>query len=414
MGAAPRTEPAPGPKPRPLRWKRTLYAMFIAQMLAIVGFSLRAPFLPFFLQDLGASSVDEATLWSGLINAGGAGIMAITAPFWGVIADRYGRKPMVLRSMFAAACTVGLMGVATAPWHLLALRFVEGAFAGTVTASTALVASSSPKDRLGYSLGLVQTAVFSGASLGPLFGGGLADLIGYRATFAVSSAMLAGGGLIVLFLVEERFTRQPRQARGAGGLRASTAWLLAPLMATMIVTMFVIRFASSSVQPIIPLYVQELAHQSAGSASTLAGLALGILGVTSAVAAIYFGRLGDKIGHRKILIWCAAGAGAIYLPMAIVNAPWQLIVLQALFGVAAGGLMPSANAIVGAATEPERRGVLYGMTAAASSLGGFFGPLIGAATAAALSFSFTFASVGILLLAMTAWVARVFERVGDG
>jgi DHA1 family multidrug resistance protein-like MFS transporter len=340
--------------------------------------------------------------------------MAITAPFWGVIADRYGRKPMVLRSMFAAACTVGLMGVATAPWHLLALRFVEGAFAGTVTASTALVASSSPKDRLGYSLGLVQTAVFSGASLGPLFGGGLADLIGYRATFAVSSAMLAGGGLIVLFLVEERFTRQPRQARGAGGLRASTAWLLAPLMATMIVTMFVIRFASSSVQPIIPLYVQELAHQSAGSASTLAGLALGILGVTSAVAAIYFGRLGDKIGHRKILIWCAAGAGAIYLPMAIVNAPWQLIVLQALFGVAAGGLMPSANAIVGAATEPERRGVLYGMTAAASSLGGFFGPLIGAATAAALSFSFTFASVGILLLAMTAWVARVFERVGDG
>src|SRR5215216_2675445 len=118
-------------------WKRTLYAVWIAQMLAIIGFSLRVPFLPFYLKDLGADSVDQVAVWSGLINAGGAGVMAITAPIWGVISDRHGRKPMVLRSMFAATITVGLMGFATAPWQLLSLRFVEGAFTGTVTASTA-------------------------------------------------------------------------------------------------------------------------------------------------------------------------------------------------------------------------------------------------------------------------------------
>lgn len=157
------------------------------------------PVLALFLKDLGADSGNQATLWSGLINAGGAGVMAITAPFWGVLSDRYGRKPMLLRSMFAAPFTVGLMGFATAPWHLLALRFVEGAFTGTVTASTALVAAASPKARLGYSLGLVQTAVFSGASPCPLFGGLLADQIGYRPTFAVSAALLGSAGVIVLF-----------------------------------------------------------------------------------------------------------------------------------------------------------------------------------------------------------------------
>src|SRR5262245_35336736 len=97
-------------------WRRTLYAVVIAQTLAIIGFSLRTPFLPFFLQDLGATSDKQAAIWSGLINAGGAGVMAITAPIWGIVSDRYGRKPMVLRSMFAATVTVGLMGLATAPW----------------------------------------------------------------------------------------------------------------------------------------------------------------------------------------------------------------------------------------------------------------------------------------------------------
>jgi DHA1 family multidrug resistance protein-like MFS transporter len=396
---------------RPISWRRTLYAITIAQTLAIVGFSLRVPFLPFYLQDLGAKSIDEATIWSGLLSAGAAGVMTITAPFWGVISDRRGRKPMVLRAMFAASITVGLMAVATAPWHLLALRLIEGGLAGTVTASTALVAAAAPKERLGFSLGLVQTAVFSGSSLGPLFGGVLADQIGYRPTFLVSSGMLLAAGLIVVFLVHERFERQPRgPERGIAALRAGAAWMLAPLMITMIGMLFIIRLASSAVQPIIPLYVAVIGHEAAQNASTLAGFALGILGLTSAVSAVYLGRLGDRLGHRRILVVCIFAAGLLYLPMAAVQAPWHLIVLQGLFGVAAGGLIPAANALVGAATEPERRGALYGMTSAASSFGGFIGPLAGAGIAATLGFRVTFLGVAMLLLALGIVAVRVFSR----
>jgi DHA1 family multidrug resistance protein-like MFS transporter len=393
-------------------WKRTLYAVWIAQTLAIIGFSLRVPFLPFYLQDLGADSADQAAVWSGLINAGGAGVMAITAPIWGVVSDRYGRKPMLLRSMFAATITVGLMGFATAPWQLLVLRFIEGAFTGTVTASTALVAASAPKERLGYSLGLVQTAVFSGASLGPLFGGLLAAQLGYRPTFLIAAAMLGSAGLIVLFFVQEQFTPVPRGAeRGLRAFRASTSWLMSSLMLTMIGVMICVRLASSITQPFIPLFIESIEPViSDQRSSLLAGLAFGVLGLTSAISSIWFGKLGDRRGHRPVLFWCALGAGLLYLPMALVQAPWQLIVLQGCFGVAAGGLIPSANAIAANATPPERRGVLYGVLAAAASIGGFIGPLSGAALATAFGFRITFAVTGMLLLGLAVVAARVFGR----
>lgn len=385
-------------------------------MLAIVGFSLRTPFLPYYLQDLGASSDDSAALWSGLINAGGAGVMALTAPLWGALADRRGRRPMLIRAMFCATCTVGLMGLATAPWQLLGLRFIEGAFTGTVTAATALVAASAPKDRLGYSLGMIQMAVFSGSSLGPLFGGVLSDQIGYRATFVVAASMLFTGGLIVTFIVRERFTpveRKPTGERGFKALRSSNAWMFTGIMGSMILMLLASRFASSAVQPIIPIFVEQMKNGGklwGLSSATTSGLALGMLGLTSALSSIFLGRLGDKRGHRRILLACALGGGILYLPMALATSSWQLVLLQGLFGIAAGGLVPAANAIVAHRTPVEQRGVIYGITAAAASIGGFFGPLVGSGVAAVIGFSAAFVITGLFLLSATWVVWRSFRR----
>jgi DHA1 family multidrug resistance protein-like MFS transporter len=396
-------------------WRRNLYAITIAQALAIMGFSLRESFLPFYLKSLGADSTGSAAIWSGLISAGGAGVMAFSAPFWGVVSDRRGRKPMLLRAMFGALFTVSLMGLATQPWHLLALRFLEGALTGTVTASTALVASSAAKEKLGFSLGLVQTAVFSGASLGPFLGGLLADEIGYRPTFAVAGAFLGSAGLIVLFFVKEEFTPVPRgQTKGLRALRASTSWLMVPMLLTMTGVLFAVRFAQMSTRPILPLYVEHVGGFAGESgdarAASLSGIALGLLGLTSAVAAVYLGRRGDKVGHRKILLGSIFGAGLIYMPMAAVTGVWQLILLQALFGIAAGGLIPAANALIAEWTPRERRGVSFGISAAAGSLGGTFGPLAGSATAASLGFRAAFLGTGLILLALAAGVAYVFAR----
>src|ERR671920_633186 len=152
-------------------WNVTLYAVWVGQLLALIGFSSRVPFLPFYLGDLGVGDISGQALWSGAINAAGAAAMAITAPIWGLLADRYGRKPMLLRGLFGGAGVVTLMGFATAPWQLLVLRVFEGSMTGTVAAAAALVATSAPRHRMGYALGMVQTAVFAGAAGGPLLGG---------------------------------------------------------------------------------------------------------------------------------------------------------------------------------------------------------------------------------------------------
>ena len=399
-------------------WNVTLYAVWAGELLALVGFSSRVPFLPFYLGDLGVSDVSGQALWSGAINAAGAAAMAITAPIWGLLADRYGRKPMLLRGLFGGAGVVVLMGFANAPWQLLGLRVLEGALTGTVAAATALVATSAPKRRLGYALGMVQTAVFAGAAAGPLFGGFAYDRIGPRATFVLAGAMLFCGGVTVALLARERFTRVATHAMTDEGqgrwrrFRTSGAFLFTSAMLTMLGAIFAVRLIAVAMQPIIPLFVQQLSPDDPHVA-TVAGIVLGSAGFTSAFAAAYFGRLGDRTGHRRVLAISLLGAGLVYLPMAFVRDPWQLALLQALMGVAAGGLIPSANALIAHLTPVERRGAIFGLTAAISAVGGFIGPLVGAFLATSLSFRATFIASGTLLLAVAAmviWSAETTAR----
>jgi DHA1 family multidrug resistance protein-like MFS transporter len=383
-----------------ISWRRNLYAIWAAQLLAIMGFSLRTPFLPLFFGDLGVDTRAGQALWTGIILSVGAAMMAITSPIWGAIADRKGRRPMLLRAQFASFVTIGLTAFVTAPWQILGLRVVEGALAGTVTAATALIAVTMPRERLGFGLGMIQTAVFSGSAIGPLAGGLLADNLGYRPTFVVASLMLLSAGFITLLVVQERF--EPAE-RAEDDPKAASAWrlLLGPVLLSLTFAMLAIRFASSAVQPVIPLFVAQLSDGS-GSTSSLAGITLGVLGLTSAVSSVYFGRLGDKRGHHLILIGAALGAGLIYLPMSAAQNPWQLIVLQAIFGVFAGGMIPAANALIASVTDPGRRGTVFGLMNTAASLGGFLGPLAGAGLAASIGFRATFLATGFVLLAMVA------------
>ena len=402
-------------------WSVTLYAVWVGQLLALIGFSSRVPFLPFYLGDLGVGDVSGQALWSGAINAAGAAAMAITAPIWGLLADRYGRKPMLLRGLFGGAVIVAMMGFASTPWQLLALRVLEGTLTGTVAAATALIATSAPKRRLGYALGMVQTAVFAGAATGPLLGGFAYDRIGPRATFALAGTMLFCGGVTVAFLARERFTRVATHSMTDEGqsrwrrLRTSGAFFFTAAMLTMLAAIFAVRLIAMAMQPIIPLFVQQLAPDDPHVA-TVAGLVLGSAGFTSAFAAAYLGRLGDRTGHRRVLAISLLAAGLVYLPMAVVREPWQLALLQALMGVAAGGLIPSANALVAHLTPVERRGAIFGLTAAISAVAGFIGPLAGAFLATSLGFRATFIASGTLLLtvaAMVIWSQGAAESSGQ-
>jgi DHA1 family multidrug resistance protein-like MFS transporter len=138
-------------------------------------------------------------------------------------------------------------------------------------------------------------------------------------------------------------------------------------------------------------------------------LTLGVAGLTSAVAAVLIGRRADRVGHGKVLIVATVAAGLLFIPLGLAQATWQLIIFNGLYGIAAGGVMPSANSVVANLTPSARRGAVFGFTTAATSLGGFIGPLGGALLAAAFDIRYVFFVAGGITLLAAGWVAHTIR-----
>ena len=171
-------------------WQRNLYIMFLAQLLTAVGFSSIFPFFPLYVKYLGSSFGINLDILSGLVFSSQAFTMMIASPFWGALADRYGRKLMVERAMFGGSLLLLLMGFVVSAEQLVLLRAIQGLVTGTVAAANALVASSTPREQAGYGMGLLQVGQGAGVAIGPIIGGALADRFGYSAAFWLPGFLL--------------------------------------------------------------------------------------------------------------------------------------------------------------------------------------------------------------------------------
>ncbi len=390
-------------------WQLILYASFVAQMLSITGFSVSLPFIPLFLiKELHVPSVGEAGLWSGAMAAVSSITMGVLAPIWGSLADRYGRKSMVLRAMIGGSVIIALMSITGNVWVLFGLRVLQGAFTGTVPANIALVASVTPKERAGYALGIMQTAVFTGSSIGPLIGGTLADLTGYRMTFVITSFALGLAAVIVFFFVHEDFVPvapEPNARKLNIIQRYRVMFSQRTFVATLLI-LSLVQFANSVIVPVLALFIQVLNGNSEGAA-TLAGLELGITGIASACSAALAGRLSDRYGHRRVLFISALASACLYFPQALVGNVWELLILRGMMGLFFGGIIPSANALISQQIPEGRKGAAYGMVNGINSLGFAAGPVTGALIAALLSTRAVFVVTGGLLLGAAFYIRRV-------
>jgi DHA1 family multidrug resistance protein-like MFS transporter len=395
------------------RWRRTLYAIGAAELLAIAGFSTSSPIVPFFLQDLGVTDPMRIKVLSGLAQALPSLTLVFFSPIWGSVADNYGRKPMLLRAMFGGTLVMVLQGLVAAPWQLLVLRTFQGALTGTVAAATILVASIAPPEEVGYSLGLLQMAIFLGASVGPLFGGVIADLFGRRATFFATSLLLLAAALVILRFTEDNFT-PPRDKKPIlksllpdfSPLTSSTAlWSLLAVIAAD-------QIAGSVLSPFLPLFIQKLAVGSTRVGSTT-GLVLGFGAVSSAVAALTVGRVSYRIGYKRALVICMVGASVFMIPQAFVRTPVQLLLLRIASCFFVGGNLPSANALIAQKTERGKQGSVYGLSSAIASGSNALGPVIGASIAVTAGYGSVFLTTAGILAAAGISIT-VFIRGGRG
>jgi len=342
-------------------WQRTLYIMFFAQLMTSVGFSSIFPFLPLYVKSLGSTTGLSIEFWVGMAYSSQAFTMMLASPIWGLVADRHGRKLMVERAMFGGAVILLIMSFAQSAEQLVLLRTIQGMITGVVGAANALVASVTPRERCGYAMGLLQVGMGTGVALGPMVGGAVADAFGYSAAFYVTSGMLFLAGITVLFGVQEKFT--PTQRAEEKGSQFFVQWrkILRRRGVFIAYSMnFLSQLGRMMIVPIVPLFV-EILLSNTSKLNTFTGLVIGVSSATMTLSAVYLGRLGDRVGHRRILILSLVLTGFLYLPQSLATEGWHLLVLYALVGVGMGGIIPSVGALLAQFTPHGEEGAVYGL-----------------------------------------------------
>lgn len=374
-------------------WRRNLAIMWLSQFLSLLGFSLSLPFAPFFIRILLGTDADEgqvrayAAISAALSNVS----FAIMAPIWGVLADKYGRKPMVLRANFGGAVIVALMGLSPNVLSFMLLRTLQGMFTGTMSASMTLVVSCTPRNRQGYALGVLSTSVFSGDMTGLFIGGLLADTFGFRTSFFYAGLALGLSGLLVLWLAKENFVRpvsgkvpslQPRLALNWQDWR----WLLKPAMPLYILFIFstIARYLDNTQ---FALFVENMnGGKDMPGASKLTSWVMCMGSIGAMVSGVVLGRLVDN-HPQKVAKFSSRGAAGFMgmiaiLPFILLSLPRVsvlgqdttyavlcLLPLRFLMIFCSAGLEPVLNTWLSKITHPDRKGIMFGFASTARSIG---------------------------------------------
>jgi len=368
------------------------------------------PFLPLYVAQLGVTSHEALSMWSGLTFSITFLISAIVSPMWGSLADRKGRKLMLLRASLGMAIAILLQAFATNVWQLLLLRGVMGLTSGYIPNAMALVASQVPRERSGWALSTLSTAQISGVIGGPLMGGFLADHLGLRTVFIITAMLLMVSFLVTLFLIKEGGRPKVKKGERLSGKAVFSTLPYPALVISLFVTTMVIQLCNGSIGPILALFVQSLSPDTANIAF-LSGLIAAVPGVSALLSAPRLGKLGDRIGTSRILLATLACAIVLFFAMSFVTSPLQLGILRFLLGFADGAMLPAVQTLLLKYSSEQVTGRIFGYNQSFMYLGNVAGPLMGATVSAMAGFRWVFAATAVVVLINLIQLARAFRRV---
>ncbi len=390
-------------------WRRTLYIIAVAQFLAGVGFSVVFPLLPLYVQHLKSTTGLHVETLAGLVFSAQALTMMVASPVWGALADRLGRKMMVLRATFGGAVLLTAMGFARSAEDLVALRALQGLVTGTVSANNALVASITPREHAGYALGVLQVALWAGVAAGPLAGGVLADTFGYRIVFFVTGVLLLISGLTILLGVDDDRERTRRQAQS----RQVSIWqewrhLLTTRGVVIVYTLrFLVRLGQSLTTPVLPLLIQTL---TTSGAATATGGVTGGRSLMGTLGAGWLGRIGDRMGHRTILFMGGGLVGTALILHAWATSVWHVLILQAMAGLAFGGMTPALSALLAHYSVEGEEGAAYGLDSSVVAAARTIAPMVGAGVATAYGLRAPFVLGGLVYITMVLFFTSLLPQ----
>ncbi len=382
-------------------WRRNTYVLWLAVFLSAICWTMVMPFTPVFLTELGVQ--EHVEFWTGLIVSIASACNLVMSPVWGAIGDRFGRRMMMLRAGIFLVISYALLAIITTPLQFLGVRVMIAALSGFVPMAVALVGVSTPREYVGRAMGIVQTAWPSGALVGPLLGGLVADWVGIRTSFWMSAIVLAFCTTLVATMVKEQFTPPPSHRSNLfADLKVAAS---NPTLVAIILITTATMASAQALDPVLVLFTKELIGP--GAPSWASGLLYSLPGAAFILAAPWWARRGERMGFQNTVARGLLLASLLYLPQAIVRDPYTFGAFRLVDGLAGAAVGPGVAALIATSLPQDLRGRAFGLNQAAGSLGSIVGPLLGGSIASFIGSRGVFLLSAGILFSGYLWVTRV-------
>ncbi|WP_303952653.1 multidrug efflux MFS transporter [Streptococcus vestibularis] len=388
-------------------WQRNFKIAWIGTFFTGASFSIVMPFMALYIEELGIKG-DMVEWYAGLSVAIPALASALVSPIWGRLADRYGRKPMMIRASMVMTFTMGGLALVPNVFWLLFLRTLNGLFAGYVPNATALIASQVPQNRSGYALGTLSTGLTAGVLIGPLLGGTLSEAFGMRGTFLLVGLILFICCLLTIFGLREDF--QPVEKGEMMTLSQVFAKIPSKSMLIgLFVTSMIIQISAQSIAPMLALYIRYLGQRD--NILFYSGLIVSAMGFSSLLSTPFLGKLGDRIGNHRLLLMGLFYSFLLYFLCGFAGSALQLGILRFAYGFGVGALMPSVNSLLTKMTPKEGISRIFSFNQSFSYIGQVLGPFVGSAVATGLGYRWVFFVTAMIVFGNFVWSLIIFRKL---
>jgi DHA1 family multidrug resistance protein-like MFS transporter len=390
--------------PAPEAWGRNVWTLTLTVFVAFVGFQFFSPFLPLYVRDLGVTDPGRVALWSGVLAAVTPAVSGLLSPLFGRLADRFGRKMMLIRSLAGFIVIIAAMGLVRSVEQLFLARLLQGFFAGFTPMVMALTSVSAPRDRVPAAIGMVQSAQLLSGAIGPAVGGYVASHLGIRYAFFVTAGMCAVALVALIAFFREVPTGPPGARREPPPRLPLRDVLRYPYFPTVVVLLLIAQFLDRGLALLIPLQVAHLPGVEAVAATS--GVIISVAAIAATVSANLAARLSRDIPSAQLLLVGFVAGGALCGAMALARTGVSLLILRTLAGFCLGGAITLAYTLGALLVPTDYRGAAFGWLAMGVQVGTALSPLATGALAA-VSIPGAFVFDGVL-----AWVAAAILMFG--
>jgi DHA1 family tetracycline resistance protein-like MFS transporter len=354
--------------------RNPLIFIFITRLIDAMGFGIVMPVLPQLLMHMGATDIAAATRTGGLLVVTYAVLQFFFGPVIGNLSDQFGRRPVILTSLFAYGIDCLLMGFAPSVGWLFAGRAIAGIAGAVYVPANAFIADVTPPEKRAQAFGVVGSAFGLGFILGPGIGGMLGEF-GARAPFFVAAALAGFNFLFGMFVLPESLPIERRRKfswRRASPLGAATMLRRHPALLVYATTVVVYMLANNVYPSTWAFFTTAKFQWSTG----MIGLSLMATGLAMALAqAFVTGRLAKRIGEVGAAFFGMTVAAVLAVAYAFMSHPW-LIFVYTVIGALQGVAYPALNALMSRQLPPDAQGELQGSVASLMSVANVIGPLV--------------------------------------